>query len=70
MYVFVFEWGRCSTPSVAQWVESSTVVVDTVRGILRNRLVTSSILVVRTSFFTFTLFTLFTLFACIAFVYP
>jgi hypothetical protein len=41
---------RCPTPSVAQMVERSTVVVDAVRGILRNRLVTSSILVVRTSF--------------------
>ncbi len=49
VYVFVFAWGRCSHPSVAQLVERSTVVVDTVRGILRNRLVTSSILVVRTS---------------------
>lgn len=50
MFVFVFVWGRCLTPSVAQMVERLTVVVDTVRGILRNQLVTSSILVVRTSF--------------------
>ena len=42
-------------PSVAQLVERSTVVVDTVRGILRNRLVTSSILVVRTCPFAFVL---------------
>lgn len=38
-----------STPSVAQLVERLTVVVDAVLGILRNQLVTSSILVVRTS---------------------
>jgi hypothetical protein len=42
-----------STPSVAQLVERLTVVVDTVLGILRNQLVTSSILVVRTSLLLF-----------------
>ena len=59
--VFVFVVGTKSYPSVAQLVERSTVVVDTVRGILRNRLVTSSILVVRTCpfippFFCFSLY--------------
>jgi len=54
--VFVY----MSTPSVAQLVERLTVVVDAVLGILRNQLVTSSILVVRTSLshsaFRFSLF--------------
>jgi hypothetical protein len=44
---------RMSTPSVAQLVERLTVVVDAVLGILRNQLVTSSILVVRTSLLLF-----------------
>ena len=40
--VFVVDFGSdMSTPSVAQMVERSTVVVDTVRSIHRNRLVTS-----------------------------
>ena len=43
----VYVMKRMSTPSVAQLVERLTVVVDAVLGILRNQLVTSSILVVR-----------------------
>ena len=49
----VYVMKRMSTPSVAQLVERLTVVVDAVLGILRNQLVTSSILVVRTSLLLF-----------------